>query len=177
MGDRGLSTGQVSLIVAIAYTIGLSGFLAAGKLMDSWGRRPTCVLFFGVGAVATFAAFNAPRSPLLMGASLVVLIFFATSYLTLCSTYTAELFPTRLRASAAAWTNNTLGRVGMVLAPTMVGLLAGLFASANGGPGGMASSGVGPAVGLMGLFPLLCAVIVLVFLPETKKRELEEISR
>jgi MFS transporter, putative metabolite:H+ symporter len=177
MGDRGLSTGQVSLIVAIAYTIGLSGFIAAGKLMDGWGRRPTCVLFFGVGAIATFAAFNAPDSPLLMGASLVVLIFFATSYLTLCSTYTAELFPTRLRASAAAWTNNTLGRVGMVLAPTMVGLLAGLFAGSSGGPGGGPSSGVGPAVGLMGLFPLLCALIVLVFLPETKRRELEEISR
>ncbi len=175
MGDRGLNAGQVSLIVAISYTIGLSGFIAAGKLMDRWGRRPTCVLFFGVGAVATFAAFNAPPSPILMGASLVVLIFFATSYLTLCSTYTAELFPTRLRASAAAWTNNTLGRVGMVLAPTMVGLLAGLFARPAGAA--PASSGVGPAVGLMGLFPLLCAVIVLVFLPETKNRELEEISR
>jgi putative MFS transporter len=177
MGDRGLTAGQVSLMVAIAYTIGLSGFLAAGKLMDSWGRRPTCALFFGVGAVATFAAFNSPNSPLFMGASLVVLIFFATSYLTLCSTYTAELFPTRLRASAAAWTNNTLGRVGMVLAPTMVGLLAGLFATPGGGSGGAPSSGVGPAVGLMGLFPLLCAFIVLVFLPETKSRDLEEISR
>jgi MFS transporter, putative metabolite:H+ symporter len=177
MGDRGLSAGQVSLTVAIAYTIGLSGFLAAGKLMDGWGRRPTCALFFGVGALATFAAFNAPPSPILMGAALVVLIFFATSYLTLCSTYTAELFPTRLRASASAWTNNTLGRVGMVLAPTMVGLLAGLFASPDGGPGGAPSSGVGPAVGLMGLFPFLCALIVLIFLPETKSRELEEISR
>jgi putative MFS transporter len=176
MGDRGLSAGQVSLIVAIAYTLGLSGFIVAGKLMDSWGRRPTCALFFGVGAIATFAAFNAPKSPVLMGASLVVLIFFATSYLTLCSTYTAELFPTRLRASAAAWTNNTLGRVGMVLAPTMVGLIAGLFA-VSGAPGVLPSSGVGPAVGLMGLFPLLCAVIVLAFLPETKNRELEEISR
>jgi putative MFS transporter len=176
MNDRGLTAGQVSLMVAIAYTIGLSGFIVAGRLMDSWGRRPTCSLFFGVGAVATFAAFNAPKSPLVMGLALVVLIFFATSYLTLCSTYTAELFPTRLRASASAWTNNTLGRVGMVLAPTMVGLLAGLFADPKGGPMGRGTSGVGPAVGLMGLFPLICAVIVLVFLPETKRKELEEIS-
>jgi hypothetical protein len=64
----------------------------------------------------------------------------------------------------------------MVLAPTMVGLIAGLFA-VSGAPGVLPSSGVGPAVGLMGLFPLLCAVIVLAFLPETKNRELEEISR
>jgi len=36
--------------------------------------------------------------------------------------------------------------------------------------------GEGPAVSLMGLFPLLCALIVLFFLPETKRRELEEIT-
>ena len=67
MGDRGLSPGQVSLIVAISYTIGLSGFIVAGRLMDAWGRKPTCVLFFGLGAVATFVAFNAPPAPLLHG--------------------------------------------------------------------------------------------------------------
>jgi putative MFS transporter len=175
--DRGLTAGQVGLMAAVAYTIGLSGFIAAGRLMDAWGRRPTCVLFFAVGALATAAAFNAPPSPLAMGASLVVLIFFATSYLTLCSTYTAELFPTRLRASAAAWTNNTLGRIGMVAAPLLVGLLAGTFASPSGGPRGGPTTGYGPAISVMGLAPLVCALIVLVFLPETKGRELEEISQ
>ncbi len=146
--------------------------------MDKWGRRPTCVLFFGVGAVATFAAFNAPPAPLLMGASLVVLIFFATSYLTLCSTYTAELFPTRLRASRRRLDQQHLG-------PSRHGPRARRWSALSpassraptAAPGGAPSSGVGPAVGLMGLFPLLCAVIVLLFLPETKNRELEEISR
>jgi MFS family permease len=145
--------------------------------MDKWGRKPTCALFFSVGALATFAAYNVRGSLLAMGATLVVLVFFAMSYLPLCSTYTAELFPTRLRASASAWTNNTLGRVGMVASPLMVGGLAKLLASPSGGLNGAASTGYGPAIGIMGLFPLLCAVLVLVFLPETKNRELEEISR
>jgi len=177
MTDRGLTTGQVGLIAAIAFTLGLSGYVAAGKLMDKWGRKPTCALFFGVGALATFAAYNIKGSLLVMGASLVVLIFFAMSYLPLCSTYTTELFPTRLRASASAWTNNTLGRVGMVASPLMVGVLAKLLASPTGGLDGGPSTGYGPAIGIMGLFPLLCALIVLVFLPETKNRELEEISK
>src|SRR5208283_5296117 len=42
MTDRGLTTGQVGLIAAIAFTLGLSGYVAAGKLMDKWGRKPTC---------------------------------------------------------------------------------------------------------------------------------------
>jgi len=69
-----------------------------------------------------------------------------------------------LRASAVAWTNNTLGRIGMVLSPTIVGTLAGPL------------GGVGPAVSLMGLFPLLCAALVFFFLQETKELELEQIS-
>ncbi len=159
MDERGLTPGQVSLIAAIAFTIGLGGFIVAGRLMDGWGRRPTAIAFFSAGGICTALAFQAPA--FLLGPALVVLIFFMTSYLTICGTYTAELFPTRLRASAAAWTNNTLGRVGMVLSPTMVGLLS------------VPLGGIGAAVSLMGLFPVLCAVIVLAFLPETKSRELE----
>lgn len=160
--ERGLTVQQVSLIAAIAFTLGLGGFIIAGRLMDSWGRRPTAITFFAAGGISTALVFQAPKA--LLGPALVVLIFFMTSYLTICSTYTAELFPTRLRASAVAWTNNTLGRIGMVLAPTIVGILAGPL------------GGVGPAVSLMGLFPLLCAVLVFFFLQETKELELEQIS-
>lgn len=161
--ERGLSYTEVSNIATIAFTVGMLGFLLAGKLMDSWGRRPTAILFFGVGAAATAVAFQAPKA--FLGPALIVLIFFATSYLTICGTYAAELFPTRLRASAAAWTNNTLGRIGMVLAPAIV---TGAIMPFTGS--------LGNAVSLMGLFPLLCAAIVLFFLPETKGKELEEIS-
>ncbi|HUW40638.1 MAG TPA: MFS transporter, partial [Rectinemataceae bacterium] len=160
--ERGLSIRQVSLIAAVAFTLGLAGFVSAGRLMDSWGRRPTAITFFTAGGISTALAFQAPRA--LLAPALVVLIFFMTAYLTICGTYTAELFPTRLRASAAAWTNNTLGRIGMVLSPAIVGILAGPL------------GGVGPAVSLMGLFPILAAVIVLFFLQETKNLELEEIS-
>ena len=165
--ERGLTAKEVSLIISVAFVVGLTGYMAAGKLMDLWGRRPTSVLFFVVGAASTCAAFLVPR--VFMLPALVLLVFFATSYLTICSTWTAELFPTRLRASASAWTNNTLGRIGMVLAPTIVGLLATFF-------GRKGLPALGSAVSFMGLFPFLCALIVFFFLPETKNRELEEIA-
>ena len=60
----------------------------------------------------------------------------------------------------------------MVLAPTLVGILAERFAD----PHGPAGSGLGPAVALLGLAPLVCVGLVLGFLPETRNRELEEIG-
>ena len=38
--SAGSTIRQVSLIAAIAFSLGLAGFLVAGRLMDSWGRRP-----------------------------------------------------------------------------------------------------------------------------------------
>jgi len=167
--ERGLTTAEVSRTVAIAFTLGLTGFLAAGKLMDVWGRRPTCITFFLLGAASSVWAFQAPRP--LMSISLIFLAFFNTAFLTLCSTYTSELFPTHVRASAAAWTNNTLGRLGMVLAPLLVGQLAIPLRGATG------NAGVGNAVSVMAVFAVVDAALVFFFLPETRRKELEEICQ
>lgn len=160
--ERGWTVGDVSTAVAVSYGLGLTGFLAAGKLMDVWGRRPTSILFFLAGAGCTVWGFQAPSSQ--MGVALVFVTFFNTAFLTICSTYMAELFPTHVRASAAAWTNNTLGRLGMVLAPTIVGLLATPLGS------------VGNAVSVMAIFPVMAAGLIFFFLPETRQKELEEIA-
>ena len=160
--ERGWDVGAVSTAVAVSYGLGLSGFLVAGKLMDVWGRRPTSILFFLLGAASTVWGFQAPSEQ--MGIALVFVTFFNTAYLTICSTYMAELFPTHIRASAAAWTNNTVGRVGMVLAPVIVTQLARPL------------NGVGNAVSLMAIPAVLAAALIFFFLPETRQKELEEIA-
>ncbi|HUX36377.1 MAG TPA: MFS transporter, partial [Rectinemataceae bacterium] len=42
--ERGLTAREVSLIISVAFVVGLTGYVLAGKLMDLWGRRPTSVL-------------------------------------------------------------------------------------------------------------------------------------
>jgi putative MFS transporter len=79
--------------------------------------------------------------------------------------FTAELFPTDLRGDAFAWSNNLLGRVGYVLSPALVGVLAGRFGS------------WGPAVQLTVIGPVIALVLMLLWLPETRARELEETAK
>jgi putative MFS transporter len=75
--------------------------------------------------------------------------------------FTTELFPTEYRGDAFAWANNLLGRLGYVLSPFVVGFAAERV-------------GWGPAVSATALFQLLSLVLILLLLPETNQRELEE---
>ena len=86
-----------------------------------------------------------------------------SAVLPVLNAYTTELFPTDLRGDAFAWSNNLLGRIGYVGAPVIVGFLA-------------SSMGWGGAVSLSTIFPILALVLILMWLPETTGRELEESS-
>jgi len=77
--------------------------------------------------------------------------------------YTAELFPTDLRGDAFGWANHLLGRIAVVLSPIGVGLAAPFL-------------GWGKAVSLTVIGPALALVLLLLLLPETRGRELEETS-
>ncbi|MEW6262403.1 MAG: MFS transporter [Thermodesulfobacteriota bacterium] len=164
INERGWTLAAVSKAMTISYTIGLSGYLVCGKLMDRLGRRPTSLIFFLGGAAAIAWTFLETRT-LPMYLAIGFCVFFITAYLPICSTYTTELFPTHLRANAAAWTNNTVGRTGCVIAPALVGQMA------------LYLGGTGQAVAAIALCPLIGALLILLFFPETKQRELEEISK
>ena len=81
----------------------------------------------------------------------------------LLGAFNTELFPTGMRADAYAWANNGIGRVAYVLSPVLVALAA-------------ESIGLGAAVRATAAFPLLALVLILLGLPETAGRELEETS-
>ncbi len=159
VNERGWDEYQVSRAVATAYLIGISGFLAAGRCMDRFGRRTTAYLFFILGSMCTAWAFNA--SGPWMYVSLTALTFFIGAYLPISSAFTTELFPTELRATAMAWGNNLFGRVGMVLAPGLAGFMAA--------PAG----GIGNAVTIIGAAPLISVVLIYFLLRETKDVNLD----
>jgi putative MFS transporter len=80
--------------------------------------------------------------------------------LTLLNTLTTELFPTALRGAAFAWSNNLIGRIGYVLSPFAIGVLAEQL-------------GWGAVLRSTAVFPCIACLLIWVCLPETRGRELE----
>ena len=82
----------------------------------------------------------------------------------IAGTITSEIFPTEIRATANAVVNHLLGRIGMALAPAVVGALSAVLGS------------IGQAVALISLIPFVCLPIIWLTVRETKGQELEDIQ-
>lgn len=158
--SRGFTAGQVSASVAIAAVASMPLVFYSGKLLDQIGRRRGAVVIFAVGALGVLGSYGLHgRWPLT--AALVFGIFGASGVLPVLNAFTTELFPTELRGAAFAWSNNLLGRIGYVLGPAIVGLVA-------------TDIGWGPAVQLTAIGPIIAVILILRWLPETRSKELEE---
>jgi putative MFS transporter len=135
-----------------------------GTAMDFVGRRFAAVLFLALGAVSTVVCFTA-RSTAAIAVSYVAVMLLQAVW-SVIGTITSEIFPTALRATANAVSNNLIGRFGMVLSGFLVGGLSVGFAGS-----------VGNAVALLALAPVAAIPVVLFCVPETRGRALEEIAR
>ena len=125
-----------------------------GRMLDKIGRKKGAIIIIVTGSCSAAALF------LVKSFALVLLIGcfatgFTNSFLIVGSTITNELFPTEVRANAMAWTNNILGRIGQVLVPTFIGSLSVVL-------------GLAHAVAFAVLLPLIAALLIAVFIPETK---------
>jgi len=155
---------DITIAVASATVIGIFIIGLNGKLLDILGRKKAAMLIILVGVAMSFATF--------MSTSFVAIIVFnvvatgcLNSYLMIGSTITNELFPTKIRASAMAWANNIFGRVGQIGVPLFVGaIVAGTALS------------WGNALAIAMLLPLISLILIMVFIPETSKRSIEEID-
>ncbi len=158
--ERGFTAGDAGMAIAIAAVGSMPMVFYAGKLIDQIGRKLGAVIIFGLAAVGVLGCYTLQGfGPLT--AALVLGIFGASAVLPVLNAYNAELFPTELRGAAFAWSNNLLGRIGYVLSPALIGWGAGKV-------------GWGKAVMLTALGPVLAVILILIWLPETKSRELED---
>lgn len=154
VNDLAWTPNMVSLALVTQTLVGMVIIAMNGKLIDKIGRRKGSVLILVTGAISACALFLAEHF-------LVIVLLgcisagFTNSFLMVASTITNELFPTDVRANAMAWSNNILGRLGQVLVPTVVGSLSMLF-------------GLRYAVSIVVLLPLLAALLIWFFIPETK---------
>ena len=141
----------------------LPGYIAAAYCVERLGRKATlvgfliscavCAYFFGQGgSTAAVLAWGCGMSFFNLGAWGVVY------------SYTPELYPTSIRAMGSGWAA-AIGRVGGILAPTLVGIL-------------LARQGDFSDIFLMFTGVMVgAALIVAVLGPETKGLRLDEISK
>jgi MFS family permease len=157
-GGAGFSLMKSTTWVVIMQAGAGVGFVTFGYVADMLGRKKAFMLFFIAAAILVpiYTMARSPTALLILGP---IVAFFGTGFYSGFAPTFAELFPTSIRATAQGFIYNT-GRAASALAPAMVGTLASTY-------------GVGIALGMTSAFFLLAAILVFVFLPETKGMELE----
>lgn len=157
-----LTTHQVGDIIFWGYGGGVAGHFVAGWLIDRIGRKYTCAGFYIFAAISIYLLYHVPS---LAGQYLwmVMTVFCFAAANTSTHVYASELFPTEIRATGYGWTTNLAGRVTEVLTPIFIGALIAPL----GIPGAIAVVAAGPIVG---------ALLVLRYAPETRGLTLEQIA-
>lgn len=160
VSERGMSDAQVGNAVKLAALASMPLAFAAGKLLDVVGRKIGATLIYASTIAGVIGAYSA-HSASALTVSLVFAVLGVNTVLTVLNAFTTELFPTRYRGSAFAWSNNLIGRIGYCLSPTVVTMLVPVY-------------GWGPTLTVTTVFPLLALIVIWLVLPETRGRELEE---
>ena len=161
--DHNWTSAQVGHAIVLAYLMGALGTLLSGYLLDRFGRRATATLFF-IGASLSMATLFQSDSDRAILLAIMATMFAYQGARTATATLTSELFPTVARATGFSLTVQVLGQLGWTFAP----LLAGLLSAPMGGLGNAAS--------LFSVGPIIGAIVVLAYVPETRGKTLEELS-
>jgi MFS family permease len=157
----GLPAERWAALVGLAQNLGaLMGYCAFGFLADAFGRKPTAMLFYAMCLILTPIVYLWVQDIQLLLFVFAVYGFFIQGVFSWTSIWLPELFPTRMRATAAAFIFNA-PRFISAIAPLIAGtLIVGL-------------GGYGKAATIIGMFYVL-GLIAVPFLPETKGMPLSE---
>lgn len=156
-----------TLTSAFAFTsiivlISIPGKLLEAWLVERWGRRPVIITFGAVAAVAAIV-FGFSR-----GAAMVLVVgclmsFFGIGVDPAVKVYTAESYPTSIRATGTSLTEGIGRLLSGVIGPSLIPLLLDVV-------------GVGGVYLLVGMVALIAVATVAIFGQETKGRALEAIA-
>lgn len=146
-----------SLIVLVS----IPGKLAEAFLVERWGRRPVIIVFGLIAAVAALA-FGFTRGAAAVLVIGCVMSFFGIGVDPAIKVYTAESFPTAVRATGTSMTEGIGRLLSGVIGPSLI-------------PPLLDTAGVGAVYLLVGAVALVSVATVVLFGKETKNRRLEAI--
>jgi MFS family permease len=160
--DRGLSASVANGMLVVAGLPGIPIMVAAGAISDRYGRRVVGCWFAAASVVGVLGFFFLPGGvPVLLPCLSLALIGQLGAWPVL-QTYTSELFPTRLRSSAAAWANVS-GVIGRSASLAVAALLLQTYSQSV-------------TTLFLTIGPVIAIFIYALAFPDTHGRELEEIS-
>jgi MFS family permease len=138
----------------------LIGFVSFGFLADAFGRKPTTFLYYLISLALTPIVYLWVQDIHLLLLAFAVYGFFVQGVFSWTAIWLPELFPTRMRATAAGFIFNT---------PRLISAIAPLFA----GTLIVGLGGYGKAATIIGLFYSV-GLFAVPFLPETRGKPLPE---
>jgi MFS family permease len=159
--ERGFVPVEVAALTLIGAAAAVILGTLAGRLADRWGRKPVIVLALAAGAIGWPIVYLVP-SHWAIFAGILPAIFCQFTGTVMIEALGAEIFPTSVRATATSIRFLTLvmsGAISLVLHSAWAAPIFGF------GAGALVFIALGP----LGLIPLY-------FLPETARRDLDEIA-
>jgi MFS family permease len=157
----GLPAQRYAALVGLIQNLGaLIGFASFGFLADAFGRKPTTILYYVMCLILTPVVYLWVKDIHLLLLAFAVYGFFIQGCFSWTPIWLPELFPTRMRATAAGFIFNA-PRLISAIAPLAAGtIIVGL-------------GGYGRAATIIGMFYIL-GLITVPFLPETRGKPLPE---
>ncbi len=152
-----LAPAAISVLIVVSAIAGGASYLAGGYLTDRYGRRGPAIVLTIAAVISTSLSFATATVGFYVGN--VLWSAFASASTPAFGAWTAELFPTRARATAEL-TASVAGAIGSVVGLQAVGYLA-------------LSAGLGRAIELGGV-AAIAGALLLFLLPETKQAPLPD---
>jgi MFS family permease len=154
---------QVAAAITIAYAMGALGSMLSGFMMDRLGRKFTTSFFYLMSAGAMYLLFTSDTYLGILTGEVVTMFAYQASR-TATSALSTELFPTAIRATGYNLCVQVIGQVCWMLSPLVIGLLSEPM------------GGLGKAASIFSVGPLFGVAILLLLIPETRGKTLEELS-
>ncbi|MEU7858152.1 MFS transporter [Nonomuraea sp. NPDC049141] len=159
--DRGITVTKSFEFSIIIYLAQIPGYFSAAWLLERLDRKNTIALYL-TGAAISALWLSQVDTPVAITTAGAVLSFFLNGTYAGVYSYTPEMFPTWIRATGTGL-SSAFGRVGSILAPTIIGLTA-------------ASWGFAGVFGLTTAVLVTGVICVVVFGLATAGRSLEDLT-